>query len=218
MEILIKQVNSQHTKIISLEDLSSFQIAIEKFFTLNEPIEANIFAINETINAQQLEFFLINLEKLNFNSLNIWSNIRETVLTGNSLKINSIFASEKVLRKRLYLNNSKKEEDVLHKGTVRSGERISSNGDLVVIGDVNPGAIISAKKNIYVWGKMLGIAQAGNGKNHNSSIASLFLKPLQLRINEVVAIGPKDKPKDHYPEIAILEKNSIIIKPYFMVP
>ena len=45
------------------------------------------------------------------------------------------------------LNNSKKEEDVLHKGTVRSGERISSNGNLVVIGDVNPGAIISAKKN-----------------------------------------------------------------------
>ena len=218
MEILIKQVNSQHTKIISLEDLNTFQIAFEKFFTLNEPIEANIFAINETINAQQLEFFLINLEKLNFNSLNIWSNIRETVLTGNSLKINSIFASEKVLRNKLYLNNSKKEEDVLHKGTVRSGERISSNGNLVVIGDVNPGAIISAKNNIYVWGKMLGIAQAGNGKNHNSSIASLFLKPLQLRINEVVAIGPKDKPKDHYPEIAILEKNSIINKPYFMGP
>ena len=139
-------------------------------------------------------------------------------MTGNSLKINSIFASEKVLRNKLYLNNSKKEEDVLHKGTVRSGERIFSNGNLVVIGDVNPGAIISAKKNIYVWGKMLGIAQAGNGKNHNSSIASLFLKPLQLRINEVVAIGPKDKPKDHYPEIAILEKNSIIIKPFFMDP
>ena len=71
MEILIKQVNSQHTKIISLEDLNTFQIAFEKFFTLNEPVEANIFAINETINVQQLEFSNY-FKNLNFHYLNIW--------------------------------------------------------------------------------------------------------------------------------------------------
>ena len=63
---------------------------------------------------------------------------------------------------------------------------------------------------------MLGIAFAGEGGNKNAYIASLYLNPLQLRINEVVAIGPKDKPKDYYPEIAILEKQSIIIKPYLI--
>ena len=40
---------------------------------------------------------------------------------------------------------------ILHKGTVRSGDRISSNGNLFIIGDVNPGAIVSAKK-IFMFG------------------------------------------------------------------
>ena len=67
--------------------------------------------------------------------------------------------------------DSKKKEDILHEGTVRSGDRISSNGNLSIIGDVNPGAIVSAKKNIFVWGKLLGVAFAGKDGNNNASIA-----------------------------------------------
>ena len=78
---------------------------------------------------------------------------------------------------------------------------------------MNPGAIVSAKKNIYVWGKLLGIAIAGQDGNNNSSISSLFLSPLQLRIADVIAIGPKDKPKNSYPEIAVIDNQTIIIKP-----
>ena len=107
-------------------------------------------------------------------------------------------------------------EDILHEGTVRSGDRISSNGNLCIIGDVNPGAIVSAKNNIYVWGKLLGIAFAGKTGNNNASIASLYLKPLQLRIADVIAIGPKDKPHNYYPEIALIDKRTIIIKPHII--
>ena len=99
---------------------------------------------------------------------------------------------------------------------MRSGERISSNGNLCIIGDVNPGAIVSAKKNIYVWGKLLGIAFAGKGGDKDSFIASLYLNPLQLRIADVIAIGPKDKPKNYYPEIALVNKQTINIKPYII--
>ena len=116
----------------------------------------------------------------------------------------------------MLLFNSKKKEDILHKGTVRSGDRISSNGNLCIIGDVNPGAIVSANKNIYVWGKLLGIAFAGRDGNDNCSISSLYLKPLQLRIADIIAIGPKDKPKNSYPEIALVENKTIIIKPYII--
>ena len=84
------------------------------------------------------------------------------------------------------------------------------------MGDVNPGAIISANNNVYVWGKLFGMAFAGKNGNQNASIASLYLNPLQLSISEIIAIGPKEKPKDQYPEIAILEDNKIIIKPYFL--
>ena len=44
-----------------------------------------------------------------------------------------------------------------------------------IIGDVNPGAIVSYRKNIYLWGKLLGIAFAGKDGNNNDSIASLYL-------------------------------------------
>ena len=79
--------------------------------------------------------------------------------------------------------------------------------------DVNPGVIISAINNVYVWGKLFGVAFAGKNGRRNASIASLYLNPLQLRIYEIVAIGAKEKPKDQYPEIAIVEDNKIIIKP-----
>ena len=62
-----------------------------------------------------------------------------------------------------------------------------------------------------------------NSANHewlqgplNASIASFYLNPLQLRIADVVAIGPKDKPKNYYPEIAIIDKQTIIIKPHII--
>ena len=107
-------------------------------------------------------------------------------------------------------------EDILYEGTLRSGDRISSNGNLCIIGDVNPGAIVSAKKNIYVWGKLLGIAFAGKGGDKNAAIASLYLKPLQLRIADVIAIGPKEKPKSYYPEIAVIDEQTIVINPYII--
>ena len=84
------------------------------------------------------------------------------------------------------------------------------------MGDVNPGAIVSANNNICVWGKLLGIASAGLNGNKKASITSLYLNPLQLRICETVAIGPKDSPKYQYPEVAILENQKIIIKPYLL--
>ena len=137
---------------------------------------------------------------------------RETILSAKSLKIHSTYIKEQEIKNKLLSINLKKTDDILHKGTVRSGERISSNGNLCIIGDVNPGAIVSAKENIYVWGKLLGIAFAGKSENTNASIASLYLNPLQLRIADVIAIGPKDKPKNCYPEIAVIEKQTIIIK------
>ena len=215
MKIIIKNINSKHTKTISLKELNPLNKNFLKFISVKEPLEANIYAIDEIINSYQLAKFKLNIKKLNVNYIHIFSNIRETILSGKSLKIDSTFVNKKVLR-RLFLNSSKKHDDILHKGTVRSGDRISSNGDLFIFGDVNPGAIVSAKKNVYVWGKLLGIAFAGEGGDKNAYIASLYLKPLQLRISGIVAIGPQDNPKDSYPEVALLEKQTIIIKPYLM--
>ena len=216
MNIVLSSTVSNYFEIFSLEDLDNIHETLRKFFSKKEPIEAKILSINESISIDQLSKLKNHLDNLNVFSLCIYSNDRNTILTGKSLRINSTFLKEQEVKKKLLLFNSKKKDDILHEGTVRSGDRISSNGNLCIIGDVNPGAIVSAKNNIYVWGKLLGIAFAGNTGNNNASIASLYLKPLQLRIADVIAIGPKDKPQNYYPEIALIDNRTIIIKPHII--
>ena len=215
MEIVLNNPNSKDFEVISLKDLENIHETFNKVDSMKGPFEVKIFSINELISSHEMSKFKKNFDKFNIHSCCIYSNNRYTILAGKSLKIDSIFIKEQEIKNKLLFLNSKK-EDILHEGTVRSGDRISSNGNLCIIGDVNPGAIVSAKKNIYVWGKLLGIAFAGKGGDNNSYITSLFLNPLQLRIADVIAIGPKEKPKNYYPEIAVIEKQSIIIKPYII--
>ena len=216
MEIVLNHTKSKYLEIFSLLNLDNIQETFKKFSSMKGPLEAKIFSVNETISCEKLSKLKNYFDKINICSLCIYSNNRDTILSGKSMKIDSTFIKEQEIKDKLHLFNSKKKGDIFHKGTVRSGDRISSNGNLCIIGDVNPGAIVSANKNIYVWGKLLGIAFAGKSGNKNASIASLYLNPLQLRIADVIAIGPNDKPKNYYPEIAVIDKQTIIIKPHII--
>ena len=216
MKLILRGIANEFIKSFSFKNFEIDQNFLDNLITKEAPAAANLITENEKINSYELAKLKLILEKHLIKLSNIYSNNRETVLSGKSLKINSTFLKIKDLENQLPLDPSYLKKDILHKGTVRSGDRISSNGDLFIIGDVNPGAIISANNNVYVWGKLFGIAFAGKNGNKNASIASLYLNPLQLRICEIVAIGPKEKPKDQYPEIAILEDNKIIIKPYLL--
>ena len=216
MEIVLKNTKSKYFEIFSVLDLDNIHEILKKFFPIKEPFEAKIFVVNESISSHQLLKLKNHFDEINICSLCIYSNNRDTIVSGKSLKIDSAFVKEQKIKNKLLIFNSKRKDDIFHKGTVRSGERISSNGNLCIIGDINPGAIVSAKKNIYVWGKLQGIAFAGKSGNKNASISSLYLNPLQLRIADVIAIGPKDKPKNCYPEIAVIDKQTIIIKPHII--
>ena len=216
MKIFITTSDNEYLETISFKNLDDIYEIFKQFSSMKVPLEAKIFAINESISSHQLSKFKNNFDDLNIHSLSICSNNRDTILAGKSLKIDSTFVKEQAIKDELLLINSQKKDDIFHEGTVRSGERIFSNGNLCIVGDVNPGAIVSAKNNIYVWGKLLGIAFAGKDGNKNASISSLYLNPLQLRIADVIAIGPKDKPKNHYPEIALVDKQTINIKPYII--
>ena len=215
MKLILKNTANEFIKSISFKKFDQYKNFVEELNTVENLSVANLITSNEKINSSDLSNFKLTLEKLNIKFLHIYSNNRETVLSGKSLKISSTLTKSKDLKNELFLYPSYQKKDIVHKGTIRSGDRISSNGDLCVIGDVNPGAIVSANNNVYVWGKLLGIAFAGENGNKNASIASLYLNPLQLRICGIVAIGPKEKPKHQYPEVAILEEQKIIIKPYF---
>ena len=216
MKIVINQLKGSYLETIYCENLENINATFKKFSSIKGPLEAKIFTFNESISSEYLSKFKNDLDKINISFMYIYSNNRETIVAGKSLNINSTFVKEKEVKNELFLLNSEKSDNILHEGTVRSGDRISSNGNLCIIGDVNPGAIVSAKKNIYVWGKLQGIAFAGKDGNKNASIASLYLNPLQLRIADLIAIGPKEKPKNYYPEIALIDNKTITIKPHIV--
>lgn len=82
----------------------------------------------------------------------------------------------------------------LHRGTVRSGDRLEAEGSLLVLGDVNPGAGLRAGGHVLVWGRLRGVAHAGCNGDTSARIVALQLRPLQLRIADAVARGPEDPP------------------------
>lgn len=102
--------------------------------------------------------------------------------------------------------------------TLRSGQSISSEGNIVIIGDVNPGAEIIAKGDITVWGILGGIAHAGSDGNTYSRIRALKLNAIQLRIGDVFARRPDtvntpyvQKTDTYVPEEARIHKKHIMI-------
>ena len=92
-------------------------------------------------------------------------------------------------------------------------QRESMEYDILIVGDVNPGAIVLAGGNIMIWGKLRGIAHAGRDGNASAKITALQLRPLQLRIANKVARGPKEKPEEGFAEEALIEEGIIVIKP-----
>lgn len=71
--------------------------------------------------------------------------------------------------------------------TVRSGQIIEFDGDILLLGDVNPGGTIRSTGSIYVLGNLRGIAHAGIQGNTEAIIASAAMCPQQLRIAEVIS-------------------------------
>jgi len=78
--------------------------------------------------------------------------------------------------------------------TLRSGQSVSHKGHLVIIGDVNPGAEVTADGDITVWGALRGIAHAGINGDTNAEIRALRLQPIQIRIAHAIARSP-DRPR-----------------------
>ena len=137
----------------------------------------------------------------------------KTIISSQSLGYRSHFISKNYSNNTLNINhrNLNHSKTHFHQGTVRSGEYLDIPGDLLILGDVNPGAIVSAKENIIIWGRLLGIAHAGSEGNAQATISALQLRPLQLRIASKVARGPKEKPQLGLAEQAKIVSGKITI-------
>lgn len=213
MKLILENKNKSLIKSFSQIYIKDFEELKSEFKKFGNNSQATIFADNTHLKCNELKRIKNILEEVNIKLNLVYSCCRETILSAKSIKIEAIFDSFKYDAYHANCNFKQNLFDHTFKGTVRSGNEISSNGNLIIIGDVNPGAKISAKKNIYVWGKLCGIAYAGSDGDQQSTISSLYLKPLQLRINNTLAIVPQEKPKTIHPEIALLKEGQIVIKP-----
>ncbi|MFM9109765.1 MAG: septum site-determining protein MinC, partial [Prochlorococcaceae cyanobacterium] len=96
--------------------------------------------------------------------------------------------------------------------TLRSGDQVDSKGSLLVLGDVNPGAQVSAVGHVLVWGRLRGVAHAGCDGDAGARIVALQLRPVQLRIAGAVARGPEGVPPAGLAEQALLVDGEIRIE------
>ena len=102
--------------------------------------------------------------------------------------------------------------------TLRSGQTVSYDGNILIIGDAHPGSEIIAGGDITVWGILGGIAHAGNNGNVTSKVRALKLNAIQLRIaglyarrNDTLNVPYVQKSNEFTPEEALIEDGKIVI-------
>ena len=98
--------------------------------------------------------------------------------------------------------------------TVRGGQCVDFQGNIVIVGDVNSGAEVYAGGNIIVLGSIKGNVYAGVGGNRKAIIAAFALQPEILKIGDIITISPDDFEKPKYPEVAKVKDDAIIVEPY----
>lgn len=102
-------------------------------------------------------------------------------------------------------------ETKFHRGSLRSGQKVETEGSIVIIGDVNSGAEVIASDNIVVMGKLRGLAHAGAKGNKNAIIVAGVLDAVQIRIANVVKEIDRDEEtmrKQAY--VSIIDENIAI--------
>ena len=109
------------------------------------------------------------------------------IITENSnIVISYIFSKRTDSEEEMDLENINPliEEGKTHffRGTLRSGSKIESDGNVVVLGDVNPSSIIKARGTVIDLGHLNGTVYAGLGGDDRAFIGAIYFNPIQLTI------------------------------------
>lgn len=96
--------------------------------------------------------------------------------------------------------------------TMRSGQEVRHQGDVIILGDVNPGAVVIATGHIVVMGALRGVAHAGCTGNTEAIVAATKLRPTQLRIAHVIGRAPDEDTPQSVPEVARIKGDLIVVE------
>ena len=208
--------NSQKV-IINLEDSKylDWEMYLRSKLKFLKSVNIEIDLKNLSLSCKDISKIIEIANENSCEIISFCSTSSKTIVSSQSLGYKSQFIIEDSSKNTFKINenNLTSPKTHFHQGTVRSGEYLDSPGDLLILGDVNPGAKVSAKGNIIIWGRLLGIAHAGREGNSRATISALQLRPLQLRIAKKIARGPKEKPQLGIAEQARIASEEIIIFP-----
>lgn len=99
--------------------------------------------------------------------------------------------------------------------TIRSGQRITYAGNVVVMGDVNPGGEVVAEGSVIVLGNLMGMVHAGASGNEKAAVIAFRLRPTQLRIAGYITRAPDEgEIRSDQPEIAYIQDSKVVIDKY----
>ena len=114
--------------------------------------------------------------------------LRQIIVDGKKLSVERIVSN--VMTKEEAEEQLKEAQMVTIAKVIRSGQVLELTGDVLLIGDVNPGGVIMATGNIYIMGALRGIAHAGSKGNKEAVICASLMAPAQLKIADAFYQSP----------------------------
>ena len=104
-----------------------------------------------------------------------------------------------------------------YRGSLKNNQKIEIESSIVILGDVYPGSIVTASKDIIILGGLYGKAHAGIGSEEGHYIVALEMSPEKLEIGDF-RYKTKDKPRwglkpKAQPKIAYVKDKHIVTEP-----
>lgn len=118
---------------------------------------------------------------------------------------------EKALNDKLMELNSQTGQ--FYRGTLKRGDCLESETSIVIIGNVDHGARVTAKGNVIVLGELKGTVTAGVSGNPQAVVLALDMAPLQIRIGDMSSrFNERNKRLGRGPMIALVEDGAIVMR------
>ena len=118
---------------------------------------------------------------------------------------------EKALNDKLMELNSQTGQ--FYRGTLKRGDCLESEASIVIIGNVDHGARVTAKGNVIVLGELKGTVTAGVSGNPQAVVLALDMAPLQIRIGDLSSrFNERNKRLRRGPMIALVEDGAIVMR------
>lgn len=192
-ELAFVDTNSEQTELSALNlgiivsELSN-EIEVEAC-----ELDAEDFEIKETEVGEPkdgLSYELIETEELEEEKIEVIEKSEEELQAEDKLEELIDDENDQLSEKEAAMHEISKLPTLYLQQTLRSGQTMSYDGNIVLIGDAHPGSEIIAKGDITIWGVLAGIAHAGARGNDFAKIRALKINAIQLRISGFYARRP----------------------------